>query len=82
MKLGRKFQMSDTLPSHLEKRPPNTTELGEKDKQIKKLQAELLKLEIKISELERETIQLNRELLNYMSTQLDFKHMIDGGYDG
>ena len=53
-----------------------------KDVIIDKLKAEVLQLEIRNSELERELIHLNRELLNYASTQLDFKHMIDGGYDG
>ncbi len=72
--------MSNTLPSDLGQRPPVTTKLVDKDKQIKKLQADLLQAEIRNSELEREIIHLDRELLNYMTTQLDFKHMIDGGY--
>ena len=72
--------MRNKIPNHLGKQAAVTTDLGSKDKQIKNLQAELLNAEIKNSELEREIIHLNRELLTYMSTQLDFKHMIDGGY--
>ena len=74
--------MSNTLPSHLGKRATDTTNLNDKDKQIKKLQEKILQLEIKNSELEREVIHLNGELLNYISTQVRFNHMEDGGYDG
>ena len=72
--------MSNAMPSHLGKRAIDTTELGDKDKQIKKLQAKNLQLEIKNSELEREIIHLNSELLKSASTQFNLNCMLDGGY--
>ncbi|MCK5615964.1 hypothetical protein KAR91_79615 [Candidatus Pacearchaeota archaeon] len=74
--------MSNEIPKHLGKPAAITTDLDNKDVHIKKLQAEILQLEIKNSELEREVIYLNNKVLNYMSTQLDLTHMINGGYDG
>ena len=72
--------MSNTLPSHLG--APPVTVIGDKDKQIVKLKAEVLLLSVKNSELEREIIHLNRELLVNATMQLDLQHMVDGGYDG
>ena len=74
--------MNSKIPQRLGKAVTNTTELDDKDKRIRKLQTELLQLEIRNSELGREIIHLNRTLLSSAATQLDFKHMIDGGYDG
>ena len=72
--------MSSVIPDHLG--APPVTIIGDKDKQIVKLKAEVLLLLVKNSELEREIIHLNRELLVNATMQLDLQHMVDGGYDG